>query len=136
MSPVKGKKKEILTKKAPGAPKRFKSSYILFFMHVQDQIKKDLPPGTHTVSLSRCAILDIEAWDLHLIISILSFLQAPVVSKKASELWRKLSAHERIHWDVEAAKEKKRYLAEKELYTGPVSREMACGNYWLGTHTS
>jgi hypothetical protein len=53
MSPTKqsprGKKKEGLTKKAPGAPKRFKSSYILFFMHVQEEIKKSLPPGTHTV---------------------------------------------------------------------------------------
>lgn len=96
MSPTKqsprGKKKEGLTKKAPGAPKRFKSSYILFFMHVQEEIKKSLPPGTHT---------------------------APVVSKKASELWRNLGAGERSHWDNEAAKEKKRYIAEKESYTGP-----------------
>lgn len=49
-SSPKSKKKEVLTKKAPGAPKRFKSSYILFFMHVQEEIKKKLPPGTHTVS--------------------------------------------------------------------------------------
>ena len=57
MSPTKqspkGKKKEGLTKKAPGAPKRFKSSYILFFMHVQEEIKKSLPPGTHTVREER-----------------------------------------------------------------------------------
>jgi hypothetical protein len=44
------------------------------------------------------------------------------VSKKASELWRNLPAEERSHWNKEAAKEKKRYIAEKELYTGPVSR--------------
>jgi hypothetical protein len=43
------------------------------------------------------------------------------VSKKASELWRKLSAQDRLHWDKEAAKEKERYTAEKELYKGPVS---------------
>jgi len=43
------------------------------------------------------------------------------VSKKASELWRNLSAQDRLHWDKEAAKEKERYTAEKELYKGPVS---------------
>jgi len=43
------------------------------------------------------------------------------VSKKASELWRKLPAEDRRHWDEEALKEKKRYVAEKEVYTGPVS---------------
>lgn len=86
------------TKKAPGAPKRFKSSYILFFMHIQDEVKRILPPGTHT---------------------------APVVSKKASELWRKLPVEDRLHWDAEAAKEKKRYIAEKESYKGP----------WLVPHT-
>lgn len=79
-------------KKAPGAPKRFKSSYILFFMHVQESIKKSLPAGTSA---------------------------APAVSKKASQLWKALSAEDRVHWDKEAAKEKQRYLAEKESYTGP-----------------
>ncbi len=53
MSPtksLKGKDSSKETKKAPGAPKRFKSSYILFFMHVQKKIKEELPPGSHTVS--------------------------------------------------------------------------------------
>lgn len=96
MSPTKssgkGKKKESLTKKAPGAPKRFKSSYILFFVHSQDEIKKTLPPGSRT---------------------------APIVSKKASAIWRTLSDAERAYWDNEADKEKKRYITEKESYTGP-----------------
>lgn len=61
-------------------------------MHIQDEVKRILPPGTHT---------------------------APVVSKKASELWRELPAEDRRHWDEEALKEKKRYVAEKEVYTGP-----------------
>jgi hypothetical protein len=47
---LKGKKKESFTKKAPGAPKRFKSSYILFFIQSQEKIKKELPPGSRTVS--------------------------------------------------------------------------------------
>lgn len=96
MSPKKNvclrvKKKENL-KKAPGAPKRFKSSYILFFMHVQERIKKSLPLGTSS---------------------------APAVSKRASQMWKALPSKEREHWDNEAAKEKQRYLEEKEAYTGP-----------------
>jgi hypothetical protein len=49
---AKGKRKESFTKKAPGAPKRFKSSYILFFIQSQEEIKKKLPPGSRTVSKS------------------------------------------------------------------------------------
>jgi len=44
------------------------------------------------------------------------------VSKRASEMWKSISAEDRLHWDNEAAKEKQRYLAEKKVYTGPVSR--------------
>lgn len=61
-------------------------------MHAQEEIKKTLPPGQTS---------------------------APQVSKKASEMWKSLSAEERLHWDNEAAKEKARYIAEKEIYTGP-----------------
>lgn len=86
------KKKSRSLKKAPQAPKRFKSSYILFFIHVQEKIKKSLPVGQAS---------------------------APQVSKRASEMWKTLSAEDRLHWDNEAAKEKQRYLAEKEVYTGP-----------------
>ena len=57
--------------------------------------------------------------------SLLFFEQAPEVSKRASQRWKSLSAEDRLHWDNEAAKEKQRYLAEKEVYTGPVS-----SNHW------
>lgn len=46
------KKKSRSLKKAPQAPKRFKSSYILFFIHVQEKIKKSLPEGQASVSHS------------------------------------------------------------------------------------
>lgn len=51
-------------------------------------------------------------------------IQAPQVSKKASEMWKALSAEDRLHWDNEAVKEKQRYLVEKEAYTGPVSLQL------------
>ena len=56
MSPVKKlkhckkQKRNGLLRKAPQAPRRFKSSYILFFMAKQDEIKRSLPPGS-SVSL-------------------------------------------------------------------------------------
>jgi hypothetical protein len=42
----KKRKKESNLRKAPGAPKRFKSSYILFFMAHREEIKKELGAGT------------------------------------------------------------------------------------------
>ena len=51
------KKKARPLKKAPQAPKRFKSSYILFFIHAQDGIKKSLPKGQASVSLLYLYIL-------------------------------------------------------------------------------
>jgi len=38
----KKRKRQSNLRKAPGAPKRFKSSYILFFMAHRDEIKKEL----------------------------------------------------------------------------------------------
>lgn len=86
-----GTKKKTGLRKNPSAPKRFKSSYILFFIHVQKKIKEQLPGG--------CA-------------------SAPEVAKKASEMWKSLSTREREYWDREAEKEKKRYMSEKAAYTG------------------
>ena len=45
--------------------------------------------------------------------------KAPALSKRASELWRALSAEDRQHWDNEALKEKERYKIENALYNGP-----------------
>ena len=45
--------------------------------------------------------------------------KAPVITKKASELWKALSTKERQYWDDEAAKGKERYMAERKVYTGP-----------------
>lgn len=78
-------------RKAPGAPKRFKSSYICFFMAKQTEIKKELGEKA-TVML---------------------------VSKRSAEKWKSLTAEERAHWDDVAAQDKQRYMAEKSTYTGP-----------------
>ena len=83
------KKTKNATRKNPQAPKRFRSSYILFFVHSQDRIKREIPNAT-----------------------------APEVSKRASELWKGLSAQERSYWDNQAYQEKQRYVVEKAAYTG------------------
>mmetsp|Transcript_957 Transcript_957/g.1566 ORF Transcript_957/g.1566 Transcript_957/m.1566 type:complete len:363 (-) Transcript_957:216-1304(-) len=86
------KKRDATTlRKAPQAPKRFKSSYICFFMAKQPEIKGELG------------------------------LKASVteVSKRSAEMWRNLPADERAHWDDVAAKDKQRYMIEKANYTGP-----------------
>jgi len=88
-SPIKKKGKSTL-RKAPQAPKRFKSSYILFFLDVQAKIKAEFD-GKVSVT---------------------------VISKKASELWKVLSAEDRQYWDDKAMKEKSRYMVEKATYTG------------------
>lgn len=78
-------------RKAPQAPKRFKSSYICFFMAKQGEIKEELGEAA-TVS---------------------------EVSKRSAEMWRSLTAEERAHWNDVAAKDKQRYMLEKATYTGP-----------------
>jgi HMG (high mobility group) box len=83
--------KEGRIRKSPDAPKRFKSSYILFFMAKQADIKKDLGKGANVSA----------------------------VSKKSAELWKNLSPEERAVWEEKAAVDKARYNIEKLQYTGP-----------------
>jgi hypothetical protein len=78
-------------RKSPDAPKRFKSSYILFFMAKQASIKKELGEGAHISAMS----------------------------KKSAELWKNLSPEERAVWEEKAAQDKARYNNEKMQYSGP-----------------
>ncbi|CAB9509616.1 Nuclear autoantigen Sp-100 (Fragment) [Seminavis robusta] len=89
----KGKKKRdgSTLRKAPQAPKRFKSSYICFFMAKQPEIKEDLG--------DKATVTEI--------------------SKRSAQMWRSLPPEERAHWDDVAAKDKQRYMVEKASYTGP-----------------
>jgi len=86
------KKRDASTlRKAPQAPKRFKSSYICFFMAKQQEIKDELGQAATVTE----------------------------VSKRSAEMWRNLPAEERAYWDDAATKDKQRYMAEKASYTGP-----------------
>jgi hypothetical protein len=78
-------------RKAPGAPKRFKSSYIFFFMDCQARLAKELG--------QKFAAADI--------------------SRRSAAIWHNLPSNERAHWDDLSAQDKERYLAQKDAYTGP-----------------
>jgi len=93
-SPIKKDKRKreaTALRKAPQAPKRFKSSYICFFMAKQPEIKEALG--------DKATVTEI--------------------SKRSAEMWKSLPAQERQHWDEVAAKDKQRYMVEKAAYTGP-----------------
>ena len=87
----KRKRREKAVRKHPGAPKRFKSSYICFFTAKQPEIKERL--GTAA--------------------------SVGAISKESAQMWKNLTPEEKSHWDDVAAKDKERYEAEKEAYTGP-----------------
>ena len=78
-------------RKAPGAPKRFKSSYICFFMAKQTEIKAEIGEQASVAA----------------------------ISKRSAEMWKTLTPHQRAHWDDVALKDKQRFLVEKASYTGP-----------------
>lgn len=85
------KKRKLSLCKAPQAPKRFRSSFILFFSHVKVQIKAELGEKA----------------------------TGPDISKRASNMWRFLSPEDRQYWNNQATKERIQYAAEKNAYTGP-----------------
>eukprot|EP00586_Coscinodiscus_wailesii_P013031 CAMPEP_0172500514 /NCGR_PEP_ID=MMETSP1066-20121228/139453_1 /TAXON_ID=671091 /ORGANISM="Coscinodiscus wailesii, Strain CCMP2513" /LENGTH=430 /DNA_ID=CAMNT_0013274793 /DNA_START=55 /DNA_END=1347 /DNA_ORIENTATION=+ len=82
-------------RKAPQAPKRFKSAFMFFSVakHPEFRAKQKLnKDADHAV---------------------------PNVAKLVSEAWRGLSPDERAVWDKLAADDKKRYEVERAMYTGP-----------------
>ncbi|GKY95720.1 hypothetical protein MPSEU_000532800 [Mayamaea pseudoterrestris] len=78
-------------RKNPHAPKRFKSSYICFFIAKQAGIKQELGESATVAEISR----------------------------QSAILWKRLSETERKHWEEMATKDKERYNIEKATYTGP-----------------
>jgi hypothetical protein len=77
-------------RKAPQAPRRFKSPYILF-------------------SISKMAEYKSSSKNV----------QVTVISRRIAQEWKTLSDVERGGWDQTALQDKLRYNAEKSLYTGP-----------------
>lgn len=86
----KSKKKKGEFRKAPGAPRRFKSPYILFSISKMAEYKS----SGQTIPVT-------------------------AISRLVAQDWKKLPNSEREKWNEVAAQDKLRYNAEKTLYTGP-----------------
>lgn len=74
-------------RKAPGAPKRFKSPYILFSISRMEGYRKEMGSKTKVTS----------------------------ISKLVSDEWKALPTEERKKWEERARLDKERYNAEKSL---------------------
>jgi len=92
---TKRKKKKVaktpVYRKAPQAPKRFKSSYICFSMAKREKIKAELGGAAKVTE----------------------------VAEEIARQWRALVPDERAIWDEAADRDKERFAAEKSRYTGP-----------------
>lgn len=86
------KKRRRLQKKAPGAPKRGKSPYILFSMEKRNEIKAMMPPNSKVTDVMR-AIADA---------------------------WAKMTDEEKLPWKTAAEQDKQRYEEEMASYDGPL----------------
>jgi len=81
-------------KKAPDAPKRFKSAFIIFSAEKHKEIKKRLEEEGRPEKTTD-------------------------IAKLVSESWKSLSAPDREEWELKAEKDRARYEEEKAAYKGP-----------------
>jgi len=83
-------------KKAPQAPRRFKSSYMFFSTIKHKEIRAELAEKGEGQKISTTE-----------------------VAKMVSQAWKALLEEEREKWEVLAREDKARYEMEKSMYTGP-----------------
>lgn len=83
-------------KKAPQAPRRFKSSYMFFSTKKHKEIREELSEKGEGQKLSTTE-----------------------VAKMVSQAWKALPEDEREKWEEMARQDKARYEMEKSMYTGP-----------------
>mmetsp|Transcript_8057 Transcript_8057/g.22371 ORF Transcript_8057/g.22371 Transcript_8057/m.22371 type:complete len:443 (+) Transcript_8057:103-1431(+) len=81
-------------KKAPDAPKRFKSAFIIFSAEKHKIIKEELAKEGRSEKTTD-------------------------IAKLVSEAWRELNPEEKEIWEKKARKDKARYEVEKSMYKGP-----------------
>jgi hypothetical protein len=124
-------------KKAPDAPKRFKSAFIIFSAEKHKEIKGKLKEeglvekvcddSNPAPSVACCeAKGSLCSCCTHLVsyVILLCLLRFPTIqttdiAKKVSEAWRELNPEEKEVWEKKARKDKARYEVEKAMYKGP-----------------
>lgn len=82
-------------KKAPEAPRRFKSSYMFFSTAKHKEIRAELTEKGQ------------------------GKLATTEVAKMVSKAWKDIAKQERVKWEELARQDKARYEMEKSMYTGP-----------------
>eukprot|EP00903_Cladosiphon_okamuranus_P014823 g13728.t1 len=90
-TPGKRRKKRAY-KKAPDAPRRGRSAYVLFSMEARESVKNGLPEGAKVTE----------------------------VMKGIAARWRELGEAEKAEWTAKAALDKDRYEQELAMYDGPL----------------
>eukprot|EP01040_Poterioochromonas_malhamensis_P011768 gene11768-12840_t len=85
-------RKRRLMKKAPDAPKRFKSAYICFVTDKMDDVKKSLPAD----------------------------MKVTEIMKTLAYMWKNLPPLERLEYEKIAEADKSRYFEEMAHYSGPL----------------
>lgn len=85
-------RKKRLLKKAPNAPRRFKSAYICFVMEKMDDVRKSFPDDTKVTD----------------------------VMKTLASMWKSASPMERQRFERQAEDDKTRYFSEMATYSGPL----------------
>jgi HMG (high mobility group) box len=112
-------------KKAPDAPKRFKSAFIIFSAEKHKEIKDNLIQQGRTEKVgyieSLLSVVCIHSINSHPFGSMnLHFtLQTTDIAKLVSEAWREMPPDEKENWEKKARKDKARYEVEKSMYKGP-----------------
>ncbi|CAN0159743.1 unnamed protein product [Discosporangium mesarthrocarpum] len=79
-------------KKAPNAPRRGRSAYVLFSMEKRAEVKSTLAEGTKVTE----------------------------IMKGIAAKWRELGADDKAVWNEKAAEDKRRYEMELSVYDGPL----------------
>lgn len=105
----------IKQKKAPGAPKRFKSAFIFFSSEKHKEIRSQMMADGN---LQKVMQLNTSS-NSNLIFLKVFIFQTVQIAKLVAEAWKKLSPEEREKWEVMASRDKARYEMEKTMYKGP-----------------
>jgi len=112
------KKSQVKYKKAPQAPRRFKSSYMFFSTDKHRQIRKELAEKGENEKVS-AHWFQFTGFISPSPMDFVVQLSTTEVAKMVSQAWKSMSKDDREEWEEKARKDKARYEMEKSMYTGP-----------------
>jgi hypothetical protein len=111
-------KQKRLMRKAPDAPKRFKSAYICFVIENMENLKQNLLPTELKVALEY-HLSPIPSHSINYNVLLLMYLQVTALMKVLANMWRDLPTEKRAEYYILAEKDKNRYMTEMKNFKGP-----------------